>query len=183
MRQDPNPPDPPADPRAADGVVWLRPEYQGRQNELVTLSDGARLVGVTRSAISNWQNRHSNFPALVLLTGSLHKRTKWVVATELIDFARAQQQRRSGPRTGHKSPQRPGAQIAAEQTAHYEEVLRTLTEREQRQAQALARTRAAKRAAAQKLSRARARLTAEIDAVARLGVPAARTTTEKETRP
>ncbi|MFF9901286.1 hypothetical protein [Streptomyces longispororuber] len=168
----------------ADGVVWLRPEYQGRQDELVTLADGARLVGVSRSAISNWHARHANFPALVLLTGSLHKRTKWIVTAELVSFARAQQQRRNGPRTGRRSPQRPGAEIAAEQTAHYEEVLRTLTEREQRQKQALARTRAAKRAAEEKLARARARLTAEVDAVARLGIPAARTTTtEKETRP
>lgn len=71
--------------------------------------------------------------------------------------------------SGHKSPQRPSAQIAAEKVAHFEQVLQTLTEREQRQAQALARTRAAKRAAAQKLDRARARLTAETEAVARLG--------------
>ncbi|MFB6629981.1 hypothetical protein ACFCWY_08805 [Streptomyces sp. NPDC056362] len=177
-------PGPPAEHHAADGVVWLRPDYQERQSELVTLSDGAQLVGVSKSAISNWQNRHSNFPALVLLTGSLHKRTKWVVAAELVDFAREQQRRRKGPRTGHTSPQRPGAQIAAEKTAHYEEVVRTLTEREQRQKKALTRTRSAKRVAEEKLTRARARLTAEVDAVALLGIPAARTTTlEKETRP
>ncbi|KOU43221.1 hypothetical protein [Streptomyces sp. WM6378] len=170
---------------SADGVVWLRPEYQDRHGELVTLADGARLVGVSKSAISNWQKRHANFPRLVLLTGSLHKRTKWVVAAELIDFARLQLSRKSGPRTGHKSPQRPGAQIAAEKAAHYEEVVRTLTEREKRQAQALARTRAAKRTAGEKLAEARARLTAEIDAVARLGTQKDRctTTTEKETRP
>ncbi|NML55126.1 hypothetical protein HHL19_35645 [Streptomyces sp. R302] len=175
MYQDPDPPGSPAD--CADGVVWLRPEYQGRHGELVTLADGARLVGVTKQAISNWQNRHANFPALVLLTGSLHKRTKWVVAAELVDFAREQQKRRKGPRAGHKSPQRPGAEIAAAQTAHYEEVLRTLTEREQRQKEALARTQSAKRAAEEKLTRARARLTAEVDAVVRLSIPAARTTT------
>lgn len=166
-------------------MVWLRPEYQDRQGELVTLSDGARLVGVSRSAISNWQARHANFPSLVLLTGSLHKRTKWVVAAELVRFARAQQQRRNSPRTGRRSPQRPGAQIAAEQTAHYEEVLRTLKEREQCQATALARTRAAILAADQKLSRARARLNAEIEAVARLGAAHDHdtATTEKEPRP
>ncbi|MFF6903348.1 hypothetical protein [Streptomyces hydrogenans] len=162
----------------AAGVVWLRPEYQNRQHELVTLSDGAQLVGVTKSALSNWQSRYRDFPPLVLLTGSLHKRTKWVVAAELVDFASKQQKRRRAPRTGHKTPQRPGAQIAAEQAAHYQEVLRTLTEREQRQAQALARTRTAKRAAEEKLAHARARLTAEVDAVARLGVPTARTATE-----
>jgi hypothetical protein len=181
MYQDPHPPDSPADPGAAGGVVWLRPEYQGRQGELVTLADGARLVGVSKSAVSNWQARHSNFPALVLLTGSLHKRTKWVVAAELIAFARDQQKRRRGPRTGHRSPQRPSAQIAAEKVAHFEQVLQTLTQREQRQAQALARTRAAKRAAAQKLNRARARLTAETEAVARLGAQKDhRATAEKE---
>lgn len=174
---------PPED--SVNGVVWLRPEYQGRHHELVTLADGARLVGVTKQAISNWQKRHANFPKIVLLTGSLHKRTKWVVATELVDFARVQQTRKSGPRTGHKSPQRPGAQIAAEQTTHYEEVLRTLAEREQRQKKALARTRAAKRTAEQKLARARTRLAAEINAVAQLGTQKDhRTTTpEKEPRP
>lgn len=168
---------------SADGVVWLRPEYQDRHGELVTLADGARLVGVSKSAISNWQKRHANFPRLVLLTGSLHKRTKWVVATELVDFARLQRTRK--PKTGHKSPQRPGAQIAAEKTAHYEEVVRTLTEREKRQAQALARTRAAKRAAGERLAEARARLTAEIDAVARLGTQKDHRTmtTAKERRP
>ncbi|RPF30183.1 hypothetical protein EDD96_6772 [Streptomyces sp. Ag109_G2-6] len=122
----------------------------------------------------------------MLLTGSLHKRTKWVVAAELVSFAREQQERRLAPRTGHKTPQRPSAQIAAEQTAHYEEMLRTLTEQGQRQAKALARTRAAKRAVAQKLVRARARLTAEVDAVYRLGTQKdhrTTTTPEKEHRP
>ncbi|MEU6965136.1 hypothetical protein [Streptomyces chrestomyceticus] len=185
MHQELKPPESPSE-ASADGVVWLRPEYQGRHDELVTLTDGARLVGVGRSAISNWQKRHANFPRLVLLTGSSHKRTKWVVATELVDFARLQRARKPGPRVGRKSPQRPGAQIAAEKTAHYEEVLRTLTERETRQAQALARTRAAKRAAEQKLSGARARLAAEVAAVARLGPQKdhrSTTITEKEIRP
>ncbi|MBW1603533.1 hypothetical protein JJV70_15755 [Streptomyces sp. JJ66] len=182
MHQEVKPPESPPE-ASADGVVWLRPEYQGRHGELVTLADGARLVGVSKFAISNWQKRHANFPRLVLLTGSLHKRTKWVVATELVDFARLQRARK--PRTGRKSPQRPGAQIAAEKAAHYEEVVRTLTEREKRQAQALARTRAAKRAAGERLAGARARLTAEIDTVARLGAQKDHraTTTEKEHRP
>ncbi|MFI1532097.1 hypothetical protein [Streptomyces griseus] len=162
---------------ASFGVVWLRPEYEGRQDELVTLSDGARLVGVSKSAISNWQRRHANFPKLVLLTGSLHKRTKWIVAAELVDFARAQQARRNVRRAGRTSPPRPGAQIAAERATHYEELLQILTEREARQAQALARTRAARKTAAGHLTRARARLQAEIDAVARLAAPEAQRTT------
>ncbi|MEW1657918.1 hypothetical protein [Streptomyces sp. NPDC093707] len=182
MDQAPHPPDSPAD--RADGVVWLRPEYQGRQGELVTLAAGARLVGVSAAAVSNWQSRHpKEFPQLALLTGPPHKRTKWAVAVELVAFAR-DQRTRERDRTGPRSPHRPGAEIAAEQTAHYEEVLRTLTEREQRQQKALARTQSAKRAAEEKLTRARARLTAEVAAVVRLGIPAARTAiTEKEIRP
>ncbi|MBZ3918150.1 hypothetical protein [Streptomyces acidiscabies] len=182
MHQKPDPPGSPAG--RADGVVWLRPEYQGRQGELVTLAAGARLVGVSAAAVSNWQNRYpEDFPGLALLTGPPHKRTKWAVAVELVAFAR-DQRTREHDRTGPRNPQRPGAEIAAEQTAHYEEVLRTLTEREQRQKQALARTRTARRTAEEKLARARARLTAEVDAVVRLGIPAARTTTtEKEIRP
>ncbi|WP_030372436.1 hypothetical protein [Streptomyces rimosus] len=65
-------------------------------------------------------------------------------------------------------------------------MLRTLTEREQRQAKALARTRAAKRTAEQNLARARARLAAEVNAVAWLGTQKnhrATTFTEKETCP
>ncbi|MEU2380339.1 hypothetical protein [Streptomyces misionensis] len=184
MHQEANAPGSPAE-TCTDGVVWLRPEYQGRQGELVTLAAGARLVGVSAAAVSNWQNRYAeDFPALALLAGPPHKRTKWVVAVELVAFARDQRTRERG-RSGRRSPQRPAAQIAAEQAAHYEEVLRTLTEREQRQAEALARTRVAKRAAEEKLTRARARLAAEIEAVARLGTARDHdtTTTEKESRP
>ncbi|GHB76281.1 hypothetical protein GCM10010331_75240 [Streptomyces xanthochromogenes] len=184
MHQEVNPPESPPG-ASTDGVVWLRPEYQGRQGELVTLAAGARLVGVSAAAVSNWQNRYpETFPRLALLTGPPHKRTKWVVTVELVGFAR-DQRTRERDRSGPRSPQRPGAEIAAEQTAHYEEVLRTLTEREDRQAKALARTRAAKRAADQKLARARARLAAEVDAVARLGTQRDHRTmtTEEECRP
>ncbi|MFD4795035.1 hypothetical protein [Streptomyces anulatus] len=174
MQQESDPSNSPAN--IADGVVWLRPEYQNRQTELVTLSDGARLVGVSKSAVSNWQKRHRNFPALVLLTGPLIKRTKWVLAAELVSFAREQHERRLAPRAGHKTPSRPGVQIAAEQAKHYEEVLRALTEREQHQKKALARTRSAKHVAEEKLARARARLTVEVDAVTRFGAPAVQRT-------
>ncbi|GAA1937295.1 hypothetical protein GCM10009716_49280 [Streptomyces sodiiphilus] len=52
------------------GVAWLRPEYQGREAELVTLSEGAELVGVCRSTVSMWAARHQDSPALTLVTGS-----------------------------------------------------------------------------------------------------------------
>ncbi|MCX5199699.1 hypothetical protein OOK31_38480 [Streptomyces sp. NBC_00249] len=152
----------------AIGVVWLRPEYQGREDELVTLADGADEVGVGRAAVSNWVKRHSNFPKIVLLTGSPRKRTKYVVRQELISFARIQRNKPAGPRGGDNRPHRPRTQIAAEKKQHFEEVLRTLTQREERQAQALERTRSARRIAEKKLAAARARLDAEIAAVVKL---------------
>ncbi|MFI6700303.1 hypothetical protein ACIBJC_15220 [Streptomyces sp. NPDC050509] len=159
----------PADDTAS--VVWLRPEYQNRQDELVTLADGADLVGVTRSAVSNWAKRHGNFPKIVLLAGPPRKRTKWVVRGEFLDFARVQRNKPPGPQGGTRRPHRPSTQIAADQAAHYERVVRTLTAREDRQARTLERTRAAKRDAEAKLAAARRRLNAEITAVAKLPAP------------
>ncbi|MEW1551334.1 hypothetical protein [Streptomyces tsukubensis] len=168
MHQEPQPaPDPVEDPRA--GVVWLRPEYRDRPDELITLSEGADLVGVTRAAVSNWAARHQNFPPLVLLAGAPGKRTKYVVRAELIEFARIQRNRPVGPRGGGDNrPHRPSTQIAADAAAHYEALVNKLAEREQRQAAALDRTRAAKRAAEAKLAGARSRLGAEMEAIVRL---------------
>ncbi|MCX4682622.1 hypothetical protein OG413_46410 [Streptomyces sp. NBC_01433] len=164
MYQELNPPESPPG-ASADGVVWLRPEYQGRQGELVTLAAGARLVGVSAAAVSNWQNRYpKEFPPLALLTGPPHKRTKWAVAVELVAFARDRPTREKGSST----PQRPGIEIAAEQSARYEELVQVLAEREKKQEAALARTRVAKQKAERKLTRARARLATEVKAVARL---------------
>ncbi|MEU5978516.1 hypothetical protein [Streptomyces sp. NPDC047315] len=169
MHEETPPPAPDMPNDLSAGVVWLRPEYRDRADELVTLSEGADLVGVTRSAVSNWAARHQNFPPLVLLAGAPGKRTKYVVRAELIEFARIQLNRPVGPRGGGDNrPHRPSTQIAADSAAHYEALVTKLAEREQRQAAALDRTRAARRAAEAKLAQARARLAAEVDAVARI---------------
>lgn len=58
-------------------ITWCRPEYQGKEDQLVNLAGVATLAGVTRAAVSNWRRRH-DFPAPVMTAG----RTVWVVRTE-----------------------------------------------------------------------------------------------------
>ncbi len=79
-----------------ESVAWLRPEYKGREDELINLAAGAALVGVSRSAVSNWAKRHSNFPKIALLTGIGDRRTKYVPRSEFLDFARVQLNKKRG---------------------------------------------------------------------------------------
>ncbi|MDB1090411.1 hypothetical protein PJ985_22950 [Streptomyces sp. ACA25] len=144
------------------GVAWLRAEYQGREAELVTLSEGADLVGVSRSTVSMWAARHQDFPKLALVTGSPRKRTKYVVREELVAFAQAQQRR--GVDRSAKRPARPGAEIAADQVQRCEAVLAELIRREEKQRAALGRTLAARARTEERLTAARTRLKAEIAA-------------------
>lgn len=58
-------------------ITWHRPEYQGKDDQLVSLAGVAALAGVTRAAVSNWRKRH-DFPKPVMTAG----RTVWVVRTE-----------------------------------------------------------------------------------------------------
>lgn len=58
-------------------ITWHRPEYQGKEDQLISLSGIAAIAGVTRAAVSNWRRRH-DFPAPVMTAGP----TVWVVRTE-----------------------------------------------------------------------------------------------------
>ncbi|MEU2339942.1 hypothetical protein ABZ608_41525 [Streptomyces sp. NPDC013172] len=58
-------------------IMWHRPEYQGKEDQLISLAGIATIAGVTRAAVSNWRQRH-DFPAPVMTAG----RTVWVVRTE-----------------------------------------------------------------------------------------------------
>lgn len=129
-----------------DVVDWLRPEFKGRENELIHLSKGAALVGVTRAAVSNWARRHAGFPAIVLVTGTDDKPTKWVAREEFLTFAHAQLDK---PRTGARRPRarRPAAEIHAARAAHCQAQVTRLTNLEKRQAATLERTRASLRTA------------------------------------
>jgi transcriptional regulator with XRE-family HTH domain len=160
-----------SDPKA---VTWLRPEYKGREDELVNLAAGAALVGVSRSAVSNWAKRHSNFPKIALLAGIGDRRVKYVPRSEFLEFARAQlsKKRTSGRRS---APRRPTVLLRADEIAHSERQIARLTELESRQAAALVSTRQALSMHRERLKRASQRLAAEIAVVHRLergeGIP------------
>ncbi|MEN8649168.1 hypothetical protein ABCR94_00575 [Streptomyces sp. 21So2-11] len=146
-----------------EAVTWLRPEYEGHEDALVTLADGARLVGVSRSAVSNWAKRHTDFPRLVLLTGPLSKRIKYVVREELVDFARTQRNKTRKPPGGYK-PRRPTVELRADAVTHYTQQVARLAELVTRHKQALAGAEARLRTAQQRLRKARIQLTAELTA-------------------
>jgi hypothetical protein len=98
----------------------------------------AKLVGVTRSAVSNWARRHANFPKIAL-TGVGDRRMKYVPRSEFLDFARVQLNKKRG--SGRPTaPRRPAALLRAEEVAHSQRQIARLTELEARQAATLANT-------------------------------------------
>ncbi|SHN09015.1 hypothetical protein [Streptomyces yunnanensis] len=146
-----------------DSVTWLRPEYKGREAELINLAAAADLVGVTRSAVSNWAKRHPDFPKLALLTGISERPNKYVPKDEFLIWAHAQlSKRRGGKRPG---PRRPTVALLSDQLAHHQRQIARLSELEARQATALKKTQAALRKHQAELQRARERLAAEVGAV------------------
>ncbi|MBT2390720.1 hypothetical protein J7E87_15115 [Streptomyces sp. ISL-1] len=150
-----------------DSITWLRPEFKGREDELVNLAAGADLVGVTRSTVSNWAKRHANFPKIALLTGIGDRRMKYVPRDEFIAFARTQlNKKRTLARK--PAPRRPTTLLRADEIAHSERQIARLTQLEARQATALANTRQALRKHRERLKQARQGLTAEVAAVHRL---------------
>ncbi|CAK7284921.1 hypothetical protein [Streptomyces misionensis] len=151
-------------------VTWLRPEYKGREDELINLAAGAALVGVSRSAVSNWAKRHANFPKIALLTGIGDRRVKYVPRSEFLDFARAQLNKKRGP-SGPPAPRRPAATLRAEEIEHSQRQIARLMELEARQAKALTDTRRALKEHRARLQRAQQRLAEEVAAVRRLEEP------------
>ncbi|MGW0731682.1 hypothetical protein [Streptomyces sp. NPDC002851] len=144
-------------------IIWLRPEFKGREDELITLSAAASLAGISRSAVSNWAKRHKNFPLLALLTGPPTKQVKWVVREEFLEFARIQLGK---PRGGRRTPkaQRPTITLLANEVAHYTQQVKRLTALIARHKHALVGAEERLRAAQQRLNRAKVRLDAELAA-------------------
>lgn len=135
-------------------ATWHRPEFQGREKELIHLAAGAKLAGVTRSAVSNWAARHTDFPQLVLETGPETRRTKYVVKVEFMNFAELRGTTVTPRRA--PSPHRPGAVIDAEHLEHCERQVARLRDLEVRRAAKLAETRRALKAARARLAEAEA---------------------------
>ena len=90
--------------------------------------------------------------------------SKWVVRAEFIKFARAQLNKKRGPNSRERRPNRPRAMLLAQRIAHREAQLERLAELEAKHAHALARTRAALKEHEAGLAEDRRRLAAETKA-------------------
>ncbi|WP_433547107.1 hypothetical protein ACQPZG_20025 [Streptomyces sp. CA-294286] len=148
--------------------TWIRPEFIGREAELIHLSGAAKLVGVTRSAVSNWAARHEDFPQVALLTGTHPKPVKFVPLAEFLAFAAKQigTPRQYGTRAGQKqTPARPRAKIRAAQVEHHQQQVERLQALRAAQAKRVARTTKSLKAARARLEEAKAGLAAEVEAV------------------
>ncbi|MCX5206682.1 hypothetical protein OG897_35425 [Streptomyces sp. NBC_00237] len=148
--------------------TWLRPEFVGREDELIHLSSAAKLVGVTRSAVSNWAARHKDFPKVALLTGPRLKPVKFIPRTEFLVFAVMQlgTPRQYGPPAGQpRTPPRPRAEIRAAQIEHHQQQVERLTALRAVQAKRVAHTTKKLKAAKARLEEAKAGLAAEVEAV------------------
>lgn len=146
-----------------ESITWLRPEYKGREDELINLSAAADLAKVSRSAVSNWAKRHDDFPKIALLTGIGKRRNKYIPRDEFLVWASAQLgKKQGGARPG---PWRPATVRRADEVAYHERQISRLTGIEARQVSALKRTRNSLRKHRAALEQAREGLAAEITAV------------------
>lgn len=87
---------PDADASQKPAMVWHRPEFQGRERELCSMSDAAMIAGVTRATVSNWAARKKDeFPAPVWETVSPKGQTtaRFIVRAEFEAFLKQHRQR------------------------------------------------------------------------------------------
>jgi hypothetical protein len=153
---------------------WLRPEFQGRDDELIHLAGAAKQAGVTRAAVTAWRQRHADFPKIVVETGTAERPTKFIVRTEFDEFLVALKARKEARRTGTPgAKKRPRATIAAAEIARLTKRITELRDREMKQAAKLRNTRADLRKTEALLKDARESIPQEADAVAAAQEPIA----------
>lgn len=94
-------------------VTWHRPEFEGREGELINQNAIAELARVTRAAVSNWIHRDPTFPAVVAIQGSHARAPRLYVCTEVKAWL---SERSSRPRSKPppRTPARPRHEILTE---------------------------------------------------------------------
>lgn len=109
-------------------VTWHRPEFEGREGELINQNAIAELAGVTRAAVSNWTVRDATFPALVAIQGTHARAPRLYVGTEVESWLSGRSSRpRSKPSC--RTPARPRHEILAERA---ERAKRRIADEQQR---------------------------------------------------
>jgi hypothetical protein len=94
-------------------VDWLRPEYKGREGELINQNDIATLAKVSRSAVSNWTTRYDDFPDVVATIGTTASAPRLYVRGEVDAYL---QKRAARPRAqpASRAPNRSRREIWTE---------------------------------------------------------------------
>ncbi|MCX4444744.1 hypothetical protein [Streptomyces albidoflavus] len=111
-------------------VTWHRPDFEGREDELVNQNAIAELAGVTRAAVSNWTSRDPAFPAVVAIQGNYGRAPRLYVLAEVQAWL---SERSSRPRSkpARRTPARPRYEIL---TARAERAKHRIADEEQRMA-------------------------------------------------
>ncbi|MFK0172624.1 hypothetical protein ACIQU5_27890 [Streptomyces sp. NPDC090306] len=147
-------------------IVWLRPEFKGHEDDLINLSGGARLIGVTHTTVYNWRARSADFPKVVMLTGPEGRRAKWIPRAEFLAFARTQLDKpRGNAAANRRAGRRPRTQIRAERVDYWTRQVRRTTDLERRAEDALKRAQARRAIAADQLRQAQDQLAQERNAL------------------
>ncbi|ORT58114.1 hypothetical protein BKD26_19550 [Streptomyces sp. CB03238] len=100
-------------------VEWLRPEYQGRESELSSVSDLAKRAGVKPHTVTTWSSRHASFPKLVMIKRGAVT-TKYYATAEFDDYRRVHEEAVRQSRSKTSAPRSP-ASIAQERLQKLEE--------------------------------------------------------------
>ncbi|MFK0015693.1 helix-turn-helix transcriptional regulator [Streptomyces sp. NPDC091027] len=91
---------------------WLRPEFQGKESDLVSLREVAQEVGISPNTVYSWQRRHANFPKIVKLVRG-QATTKYISRREFAAYKEARRDAPAQPRRSN-APRRPAEVIAQE---------------------------------------------------------------------
>lgn len=98
-----------------DGITeWLRPEFEGRDADLVSLSNLAKQEGVAPETVYSWQRRHKAFPKIVKLVRGAKTTTKYVSLSEFAAYKKDKEETRPKTRGGKSAVRRPAEVIARE---------------------------------------------------------------------
>lgn len=71
------------DPKA---TTWLRPEFQGRDHELISFSEFVVLAGLERPTVRQWMRKNDDFPKPVKEMPFGNGTARYFVPAELIDW-------------------------------------------------------------------------------------------------
>jgi hypothetical protein len=118
---------------------YLRPEYVGRDDELIKFADAARLAGVTSGTLSNWKRRHSDFPKVAKLVHTGPRRSqKFIPADEFDKFLT--RQRAGGRPRRYTGRRRHSVEVASADLRRYTARVEKLEDRESALVKTLAET-------------------------------------------